>query len=257
MCFGCFNVFQLFQVFWVVYPFLLSQILLFIATCISFFVHHSCPHKGTWPELPLPTSHTQYSLFCPHVVLSHCTHPRNIKVLFPHDPDHPANTTVMNVVWNEVFRNLKLWFVPYLLPLYYLKRIWQQNLDDCARGTTIGGKPLQQNPHDCAKDTTVGKKGKQYKALHFKNSTEPGHRKITLSLVIKKLHDCAEGTTVGWNTLVLDRLTKPCPHLNQWQTAHVDTDNNEEQCCCPRAQTPPPVSANEAYPHPFHSRSLN
>ena len=35
-------------------------------------------------------------------------HPRNIKVLFPHDPDHPANTTAMNVVWNEVFRNLEL-----------------------------------------------------------------------------------------------------------------------------------------------------
>ena len=43
-----------------------------------------------------------------YVALSHCTHPRNIKVLFPHDPDHPANTKVTNVVWNEVFRNLEL-----------------------------------------------------------------------------------------------------------------------------------------------------
>jgi hypothetical protein len=43
-----------------------------------------------------------------YVALSRCTHPRNIKVLFPHDLDHPGNTKVTNVVWNEVFRNLEL-----------------------------------------------------------------------------------------------------------------------------------------------------
>ena len=39
-----------------------------------------------------------------YVALSHCTHPRNIKVLFPDDQD----SKVTNVVWNEVFRNLEL-----------------------------------------------------------------------------------------------------------------------------------------------------
>ena len=43
-----------------------------------------------------------------YVALSCCTHPRNIKVLFPHDPENPGNTKVTNVVWNEVFRNLEL-----------------------------------------------------------------------------------------------------------------------------------------------------
>ena len=37
--------------------------------------------------------------------LSHCTHPRNIKRLFPDDQQNPKTT---NVVWNEVFRNLEL-----------------------------------------------------------------------------------------------------------------------------------------------------
>ena len=39
-----------------------------------------------------------------YVALSCCTHPRNIKVLFPSDED----TQVMNVVWNEVFRGLEI-----------------------------------------------------------------------------------------------------------------------------------------------------
>ena len=43
-----------------------------------------------------------------YVALSRCTHPRNIKVLFPDDPDNEQNTKVMNVVWNEVFRNLEI-----------------------------------------------------------------------------------------------------------------------------------------------------
>ena len=76
-------------------------------------------------------------------------------------------------------------------------KLLQQNLHDCAKGTTMEGKSLQQNSYDCAKGTTVDEKGKQYKALHFKNSTKRGHRNIGLSLVIKKSHDCAEGTTVG------------------------------------------------------------
>jgi hypothetical protein len=33
-----------------------------------------------------------------YVALSHCIHPRNIKVLFAHNPDHPANTRVTNVI---------------------------------------------------------------------------------------------------------------------------------------------------------------
>jgi len=40
-----------------------------------------------------------------YVALSRCTHPRNIKVLFP---GHQRNTKITNVVWNEVFRNLEL-----------------------------------------------------------------------------------------------------------------------------------------------------
>ena len=40
-----------------------------------------------------------------YVALSRCTHPRNIKVLFPEDQ---RNTKTTNVVWNEVFRNLEL-----------------------------------------------------------------------------------------------------------------------------------------------------
>ena len=41
-----------------------------------------------------------------YVALSHCTHPRNIKVLFPDNQEHSTNVT--NVVWSEVFRNLEL-----------------------------------------------------------------------------------------------------------------------------------------------------
>ena len=40
-----------------------------------------------------------------YVALSHCTHPRNIKVLFPDDQE---TTKATNVVWTEVFRNLKI-----------------------------------------------------------------------------------------------------------------------------------------------------
>ena len=40
-----------------------------------------------------------------YVALSCCTHPRNIKILFP---DDQQNTKTTNVVWNEVFRNLEL-----------------------------------------------------------------------------------------------------------------------------------------------------
>ena len=40
-----------------------------------------------------------------YVALSHCTHPRNIKVLFP---DDQINTKTTNVVWTEVFRKLYL-----------------------------------------------------------------------------------------------------------------------------------------------------
>ena len=43
-----------------------------------------------------------------YVALSCCTHPRSIEILFPDDQQN-AKTT--NVVWNEVFRNLELWFV--------------------------------------------------------------------------------------------------------------------------------------------------
>jgi hypothetical protein len=38
-----------------------------------------------------------------YVALSYCTHPRNIKILFPHGQEH---TKTNNVVWTEVFRNL-------------------------------------------------------------------------------------------------------------------------------------------------------
>ena len=38
------------------------------------------------------------------VALSQCTHPRNIKVLFPTEED----TKVTNVVWTEVFRRLEI-----------------------------------------------------------------------------------------------------------------------------------------------------
>lgn len=40
-----------------------------------------------------------------YVALSRCTHPRNIKVLFPDDQE---NTKAINVVWNEVYRNLEI-----------------------------------------------------------------------------------------------------------------------------------------------------
>ena len=40
-----------------------------------------------------------------YVALSHCTHPRNIKVLFPHGQE---DTKTTNVVWTEVFRNLNI-----------------------------------------------------------------------------------------------------------------------------------------------------
>ena len=39
-----------------------------------------------------------------YVALSRCTHPRNIKVLFPTE----ENTKVTNVVWTEVFRRLEI-----------------------------------------------------------------------------------------------------------------------------------------------------
>ena len=39
-----------------------------------------------------------------YVALSRCTHPRNIKVLFPNE----ENTKVTNVVWTEVFRRLEI-----------------------------------------------------------------------------------------------------------------------------------------------------
>ena len=39
-----------------------------------------------------------------YVALSWCTHPRNIKVLFPNE----ENTKVTNVVWTEVFRRLEI-----------------------------------------------------------------------------------------------------------------------------------------------------
>ena len=55
-------------------------------------------HVGLNLSLPV-FSHGQL-----YVVLLHCTHPRNIKVLFPSDED----TKVMNVVWNEVFRGLEI-----------------------------------------------------------------------------------------------------------------------------------------------------
>ena len=41
-----------------------------------------------------------------YVALSCCTHPRNIKVLFPDNQENSTNVT--NIVWSEVFRNLEL-----------------------------------------------------------------------------------------------------------------------------------------------------
>ena len=40
-----------------------------------------------------------------YVALSHCTHPRNIKVIFPHGQEDIKTT---NVVWTEVFKNLNI-----------------------------------------------------------------------------------------------------------------------------------------------------
>ena len=40
-----------------------------------------------------------------YVALSHCTHPRNIKIKIPHGQE---DTKVSNVVWTEVFRTLNI-----------------------------------------------------------------------------------------------------------------------------------------------------
>ena len=40
-----------------------------------------------------------------YVALSHCTHPRNIKILFPLNQEEKKAS---NVVWTEVFRNLEV-----------------------------------------------------------------------------------------------------------------------------------------------------
>ena len=48
------------------------------------------------------------SIFCygqDYVALSHCTHPRKIKIKIPHGQE---DRKVSNVVWTEVFRTLKI-----------------------------------------------------------------------------------------------------------------------------------------------------